>query len=161
MKDNNCLCGSKKNINECCGTIIKGEPAKTALALMRSRYTAYCLSEAQYLYNTTHSKHRAAYKIEGIEQWARENTWNQLEIVSVAHGSVSDTKGVVEFKAYFTDPKGKKQVHHERSNFLKEDENWYYLDGEINPKEIDLMKKVHRNDPCPCGSGKKYKKCCG
>ncbi len=22
-------------------------------------------------------------------------------------------------------------------------------------------KKVGRNDPCPCGSGKKYKKCCG
>ena len=21
--------------------------------------------------------------------------------------------------------------------------------------------KVGRNDPCPCGSGKKYKKCCG
>ena len=22
-------------------------------------------------------------------------------------------------------------------------------------------KKVGRNDPCPCGSGKKYKQCCG
>mgnify|MGYP000781382307 len=22
-------------------------------------------------------------------------------------------------------------------------------------------KKIGRNDPCPCGSGKKYKKCCG
>ncbi len=23
------------------------------------------------------------------------------------------------------------------------------------------MSNIHRNDPCPCGSGKKYKKCCG
>ncbi len=26
---------------------------------------------------------------------------------------------------------------------------------------MDVQKKVGRNDPCPCGSGKKYKKCCG
>ena len=25
----------------------------------------------------------------------------------------------------------------------------------------NAAKKVGRNDPCPCGSGKKYKKCCG
>ena len=26
---------------------------------------------------------------------------------------------------------------------------------------VTVAKKVGRNDPCPCGSGKKYKKCCG
>jgi preprotein translocase subunit SecA len=29
------------------------------------------------------------------------------------------------------------------------------------PKPVRVEKKVGRNDPCPCGSGKKYKKCCG
>jgi preprotein translocase subunit SecA len=32
------------------------------------------------------------------------------------------------------------------------------------PREVPqqaVSKKVGRNDPCPCGSGKKYKKCCG
>ena len=28
-------------------------------------------------------------------------------------------------------------------------------------KKPAVSKKVGRNDPCPCGSGKKYKKCCG
>ena len=28
-------------------------------------------------------------------------------------------------------------------------------------KTVRKGKKVGRNDPCPCGSGKKYKKCCG
>lgn len=161
MKQVPCPCGSRKQLQDCCNPIIKNQSAPTALALMKSRYTAYSIGEAQYLYDTTHQKHRSEYKIEGIEQWSKENTWTNLEIISVEHGSVSDTIGVVEFKAYFTDAKGKNQVHHERSNFQKEEGRWYYLDGKINPKEVDLMKKVHRNDPCPCGSGKKYKKCCG
>jgi SWIM/SEC-C metal-binding protein len=29
------------------------------------------------------------------------------------------------------------------------------------PKPIEVQNKVGRNEPCPCGSGKKYKKCCG
>ena len=29
------------------------------------------------------------------------------------------------------------------------------------PKTVIAEKKIGRNDPCPCGSGKKYKKCCG
>jgi preprotein translocase subunit SecA len=34
--------------------------------------------------------------------------------------------------------------------------------GEVKVKQIKLEEpKVGRNDPCPCGSGKKYKKCCG
>jgi len=34
--------------------------------------------------------------------------------------------------------------------------------GEVKIKQIKLEQpKVGRNDPCPCGSGKKYKKCCG
>jgi preprotein translocase subunit SecA len=34
--------------------------------------------------------------------------------------------------------------------------------GEVQVKQIRLdQPKVGRNDPCPCGSGKKYKKCCG
>lgn len=161
MNESICPCGSKKKLKDCCGVIINGESAKTALALMRSRYTAYCLEEIQYLYHTTHVKNKAGYNLDGITKWAKENTWTKLEIVSVEHGSVSDDRGVVEFKAHFTNPKGRAEVHHERSNFLKEEGKWYYLDGKINPKEVNLMKKINRNDPCPCGSGKKYKKCCG
>ena len=34
--------------------------------------------------------------------------------------------------------------------------------GEEKPsKPVTKKDKVGRNDPCPCGSGKKYKKCCG
>ena len=35
------------------------------------------------------------------------------------------------------------------------------IEDNENKPEIDTSKKIGRNDPCPCGSGKKYKKCCG
>jgi uncharacterized protein YecA (UPF0149 family) len=36
------------------------------------------------------------------------------------------------------------------------DDDEYYPDTYVRP-----VPKVGRNDPCPCGSGKTYKKCCG
>ena len=50
---------------------------------------------------------------------------------------------------------------HARYYIEKVEGKWYYIDGSFNPIETDILKKVSRNDPCPCGSGKKYKKCCG
>lgn len=35
------------------------------------------------------------------------------------------------------------------------------LELEERRKPVHIEKKIGRNDPCPCGSGKKYKKCCG
>ena len=50
--------------------------------------------------------------------------------------------------------------HKERSLFKKKENTWYFY----NAASLDPVKregpKVGRNDPCPCGSGKKFKKCC-
>ncbi|MFC1500949.1 preprotein translocase subunit SecA [Elusimicrobiota bacterium] len=35
------------------------------------------------------------------------------------------------------------------------------LQSSQQPSAVQTIKKIGRNDPCPCGSGKKYKKCCG
>jgi SEC-C motif-containing protein len=158
---NNCPCCSGKSYAECCEPIINSESASTALKLMRSRYTAYSTKQADYLYKTTHSKTREKYKINDIEEWSKENTWIKLEIVSVEHGNINDIRGIVEFKAYYKNKNEVVEILHERSSFLKENGKWFYLDGTQNPQKIDITKKVLRNDPCPCGSGKKQKKCCG
>lgn len=156
-----CPCCSGKSFSQCCEPIINQQSAPTALALMRSRYTAYTLHLVDYLYETTHPRTRKNYSIHEIEKWAKESDWKKLEIVSLEHGKINDTRGIVEFKAFYTNQHGKSQLHHEKSNFAKQDGKWYYLDGLINPKPVDFSKKVSRNDPCPCGSGKKHKKCCG
>ncbi len=156
-----CPCCSGKSYAECCQPIINTESASTALNLMRSRYTAYKTGQAEYLYKTTHPKTRGQYKLNEIEDWSKENNWIKLEIISIEHGNINDTRGIVEFKAYYKNKNEVIEMLHERSTFLKENKQWFYLDGIINPPKIDLMKKVLRNDPCPCGSGKKQKKCCG
>ncbi|MCE5243667.1 MAG: SEC-C domain-containing protein, partial [Desulfobacteraceae bacterium] len=45
----------------------------------------------------------------------------------------------------------------------QEDQPMYYgpADGGSTPQPMKKDRKVGRNDPCPCGSGKKFKKCCG
>ena len=156
-----CPCCSGKNYSECCEAVIKNESAPTALSLMRSRYTAYKNEDANYLYKTTHPKTRGEYEHSEIKKWSEENTWTKLEIISLEHGNINDIKGIVEFKAYYQDKHSNEQILHERSTFLKENNQWFYLDGINNPPRINLMKKVLRNDPCPCGSGKKQKNCCG
>lgn len=155
-----CPCCSGKQYAECCEPILKNQSATTALSLMRSRYTAYQTNQAEYLYKTTHPKTRGEYQINEIEECSKENTWTKLEIISVEHGNVNDQRGIVEFKAYYTDKLAKVHILHERSTFLKENNQWFYLDGISNPPKTNLMQKTLRNDPCPCGSGKKYKQCC-
>jgi SEC-C motif-containing protein len=69
---------------------------------------------------------------------------------------------VVEFRAMYT-ANGEFCNHHEVSRFVKEPDGWKFADGEL-VGETPIVReepKVGRNDPCPCGSGKKYKKCCG
>jgi len=127
---------------------------------MRSRYTAYQLEDAAYLYETAHQDYRTGQTEAGIKNWASENSWNKLEILDTLNGKVNDQEGIVEFKAYFTDKNGVDQVHHERSGFLKEAGKWFYTSGVFNPENKTKNESIPRNGPCPCGSGKKYKKCC-
>lgn len=155
-----CFCGASKAFSECCEPIIKGEKqAITAEQLMRSRYSAYATVEPKYLMLTTHISLLKDQNETDIRGWAEENKWQKLEVLSSQKGQSDDSRGEVEFKAYFIDYEGKQQVHHEKSTFLKETGKWYYSSGIINPKSVSQAQ--NRNDFCACGSGKKYKKCCG
>jgi len=67
----------------------------------------------------------------------------------------------VDFSATYT-RKGLKDIHLEKAHFVKKDDQWLYESGSLIPTTIVREgTKTGRNDPCPCGSGKKYKKCCG
>ena len=118
-----CHCGSQKNFNECCEPIISGiEKATTALELMRSRYSAYATYAAEYLLDTTHISERQYHTKYEILKWATSNQWLQLEIIKA-------TENTVEFKAYFLDIEGQKQIHHEFSTFILENGSWFYVGG--------------------------------
>jgi SEC-C motif-containing protein len=156
-----CPCGSTKNLEECCGVVIAGRPATTAEALMRSRYTAFVLGKLDYLRKTSGGE--AALKFDGAElqRSLPDTQWLGLAIRDVEGGQENDTVGFVEFTATFR-RNGRFYSQTERSEFRRIDGAWRYCKGEPRlDTTADGPAKVGRNDPCPCGSGKKYKKCCG
>lgn len=125
MMSENCYCGSDKSFESCCNLYISGvEKAPTALALMKSRYSAYVAHQADYLMATTHSSQRKQYSREEILKWATSNQWQKLEIIA-------STENTVEFKAYFKDENNIDQVHYEFSTFKKENDCWFYVDGKF------------------------------
>jgi SEC-C motif-containing protein len=156
-----CPCGSGRAYDKCCGPIIAGAPAPTAEALMRSRYTAFTVGELDHLDRTNASDVEDEGDRAESEVMAKEVKWQRLEIIAVSGGGEADETGRVEFRAYFN-RQGHDLFHHEAATFKREDGRWAYADGEINPKQKPVrVVKIERNAPCPCGSGKKYKKCCG
>lgn len=158
----NCPCGSGNEFNTCCEPIIKGsKAAPTAASLMRARYSAYTTGDIDFIVDSTHPDYKEDMDVQEITAWSEKSNWKGLDIVDTAEGTERDDWGVVEFKANF-ELAGQDLSHHERSEFSKIDGKWYFMDGE---PVVETYKretpKVGRNEPCVCGSGKKYKKCCG
>ncbi len=158
-----CHCKSGKPFAECCEPYIKGaSKAPTAEALMRSRYSAYVLEDISYLGKTLHPKEREDFDEAGAAKWAREANWLGLEIVRTDQGGTDDSKGEVEFKVSYK-RHGSPCIHHELAEFRKSEGVWYFFDGKMisdGPAKREGP-KIGRNEPCPCGSGKKYKQCHG
>jgi SEC-C motif-containing protein len=127
---------------------------------MRSRYTAYTLHDMPYLAETLHPGQRNDYDEAGAAKWARESEWEGLEIVNVS--DLTGHSGKVEFRARYR-RNGEQLEHHELAEFRKSGGSWYFYDGKMvgAGQYTRATPKVGRNDPCPCGSGRKYKKCCG
>jgi SEC-C motif-containing protein len=158
---NECPCGSGAEYAECCGPVIGGEQlAETAEKLMRARYTAYTRAETDFIFSTTHANHREGYDHAGTKAWAEKSEWLGLEIIDTRQGGAADPAGEVEFIARYRE-EGTLQAHHELGHFKREGEAWYFTTGEMVKPKPAISTKVGRNEPCPCGSGRKYKKCCG
>lgn len=153
-----CPCGSEKAFAKCCEPYISGQTiALTPEALMRSRYTAFTLVNIDYVMSTMKGVILKDFDPETARKWAGSIKWLGLEVVNAPAIKKGETTGYVEFIArYLT--KDRLQNIHELSEFQFEDGRWYYVDG--NDIEAESPDKIGRNDPCPCGSEKKFKKCC-
>lgn len=148
-----CLCGNSRPFEACCGPFLAGEAQpETAEQLMRSRFTAYARGEIEYLVDTEADPDR-----EVIEHWAQATRFVQLRVLHTEAGGREDETGTVTFEADF-ESSGHKGTHRETSQFRQTDGRWIFLRGKQNP--LRQGPKVGRNDACPCGSGKKFKKCC-
>lgn len=158
-----CPCNSGKSFQDCCEPYLLGNKnAPTAESLMRSRYTAYVLANIDYIQDT-YLNHEDDFDYNGTLRWAQSSVWEGLHIKGTKDGTEKDEDGYVDFVAYYTDENGKKSYHQEKSYFVKKDGKWFFKEGifeGLAPIKRETP-KVGRNDACPCGSGKKFKKCCG
>lgn len=156
-----CPCGSGAPYSECCEPITSGkQTADTAEQLMRARYSAYALAKMDFIFESTHPDHREGYDHAGTKEWAETAEWQGLKIINTKKGGADDSVGEVEFIASFAE-KGDKREHHEAGQFKRKNGHWYFTEGQmVRPKPLTVT-KVGRNDTCTCGSGLKYKKCCG
>ena len=156
-----CPCGTGKEYSHCCGIYHQGQPAPTAEALMRSRYSAYAIGHVDYIIRTTWPCQQPALEQERAALENRDTTWIRLDIIRTESGKEQDTHGIVEFKAWYQEPvTHHENTQHEVSDFIKEHNQWFYIHPGLSQSPCQIQAQPGRNDPCSCGSGKKYKKCC-
>lgn len=145
--DLTCPCNSGRIYSECCELLHQGQPANSVEFLMRSRYSAFVLHKKDYLLDSWHPNTRPE-QLE-LEQ---STVWKRLEIIA----SSNDKKtGEVHFKATFLEH-SQWQILEEISQFRFQNNHWRYHSGNCQLRTLHPK----RNAPCPCGSGKKHKKCC-
>ena len=145
-----CPCQSGQLYQDCCAQPHAERNATTAEVLMRSRYSAYVLGLVDYIIETTLPAQQALLDRAAIQSWSQESQWLGLEVHD--HQQLGNNKASVTFTARWLED-GAEQHHKECSAFAKLNDRWFFIDPTVAlPRE--------RNSACPCGSGKKYKKCC-
>ncbi len=146
-----CPCQSTLSYRDCCGRFHGGaQLPQHAEQLMLSRYTAFVLKNIPYIVQTTVPSQQILLDVAALQAWADETQWLGLEIIATK--DLDKVHALVEFKAFFQGEEGQ-QEHHERSIFVKIDGRWYFVDPTV---ALPANKQ-----PCICGSGKKFKHCCG
>lgn len=151
-----CYCCSGKTYQLCCGKFIdEANIPETAEELMRSRYSAYAQAKTDYIEKTMRGKAALCFDKAEAALWAKSLKWVGLKVLQVSFLPELD-KAYVEFLAFYC-IEDRLHTIHEKSEFVRENGCWFYINGELY--EIKPQ-AVNRNSLCPCGSLKKYKRCC-
>lgn len=154
-----CPCGRVLEYSQCCEPLHqRNKTADTAEDLMRSRFSAFYLGNVDYLIETHASNTRDDDLHTGIIDTLEHSRFTQLNVLETVEGGQNQSTGKVSFVAWYKNKESGELLQlAEKSNFVKDaaTNQWLYVDGvSISPS------KPGRNDNCPCGSGKKFKRCC-
>jgi len=151
-KESQCPCCSNLAYAGCCEPILNNHRrATTAEMLMRSRYTAFVRHHDAHILSSWHSTTRP----KELNFDEHPVVWLGLEIHNCRNGLPDDNVGTVDFTVSYVE-NGQLCRLQEVSQFIKENDLWYYLQGDCEVKK----EKIARNSSCPCGSGQKFKRCC-
>jgi SEC-C motif-containing protein len=152
-----CYCGSGKPFNHCCEPLICGQAfAQSPEQLMRSRYSAYCHHDKNphcysYIKQTYHSSVRTAQQLADIADFAQAVRFIGLKILPAPQLLPHQVHFIASYLVG-----DKLELLDEVSDFALEQGHWMYCSGVLTEHQA---LRIARNDPCPCGSGLKFKKC--
>lgn len=131
---------------------------KTARELLETRYKAFVDGNVDFILESHHPETKNQVDRDSIAAWSTQSQWKGLTIEDEKiQGDKTFIRFAVKYEKNF-----ETTTHRENAEFRKHEGKWYYFDSEF-PKTEALKRaadKVGRNDPCPCGSGQKFKKCC-
>ncbi len=119
---------------------------------MRARYSAYALGRIEFLLSSTLPAQQAGLDVDAIKAWSLQSTWLGLQVQGAQPAPGDSRHAWVSFSAHWREG-DHEHSHQERSAFVNAAGRWYFIDPGV-------ALKAGRNDPCPCGSGRKFKKCC-
>lgn len=156
-----CYCGSGKAFSDCCQPFIKGQQhPKSCEQLMRSRYSAFCCAALAYLQQSCTKDLAIEQSPEHLHSFVSQVHFTGLSVLPLPErieeaGTATDQQqGFVYFQVWYLHQQ-KLHSFRELSRFVWQ-QGWRYAGGEV----VDLpSSKPSRNDPCPCGSGRKLKAC--
>lgn len=150
MNDTECPCCSGLSLADCCQPYLDlSVAAPSALQLIRSRYSAYHLQLAEYLFQTWYPVSRHAELLSGSQQTLADCQWLGLTIID--QQTCSQNEATVTFFARYQSEQTRGYIY-ECSRFLKQQSRWYYVQGRYLQPES--------NAHCPCALGQKFKHCC-
>ena len=132
-----CPCGSGRLYKLCCGRLIDGgQLAITPEELMRSRYTAFTLSNMIYLKATIRGNAQRDFAVQSAKQWSQSVLWKSLVVLDASPVDAFATQGSVTFEArYFQN--GQLCVMSEKSLFERIDGQWFYVSAELSSTRIE------------------------
>lgn len=173
-----CFCGSNANLSSCCQPYINKEiPVQSAEQLMRSRFSAYAIGDAEYIYDTYAKSSQKAQSVKDIDDWSKSCVWIALKIYPMAISDNKATEQFVEFSAFYITNNILCELR-EKSRFILEEiiekhaeehteknipansdineestlktplKQWRYIDGDIITNTE--LANIKRNELCPC-----------
>lgn len=144
-----CYCGQTISYKECCQPYHLGELAPSPETLMRSRFSAFATANAAYVLDTQVKSLSENSNVIDFKQQLQTQKWIKLEVLESKEERVTFKASMIYNDILYT--------LNEKSHFIKDDHRWLYAKALSHE---DSERALKRNEPCPCGSGKKYKQCC-
>ncbi len=159
MQNKACYCGSGLAYTQCCEPLhLLKVSADTPEELMRSRYSAYACGDYQYILDTYSESSKPKLSAQALERDMQDTKWLGLEVIN-SNEKAQTVEFIAKYIEYSSAGGGVKIYQmHELSSFERENGVWRYVSGRMLDRSGQV--KIGRNDTCPCGSAKKFKRCC-